>query len=84
MTAPLTLDVDTLTFDELEIIEDRCGQSVVAVFNTDNMSAKAVRALTFIAARRADPAVTWEDIGRLTMGDIELGADTVPPTDVTA
>lgn len=86
MADKTVLDLNGLTFGEMEIIEDKCGKPVSEVFaggqdGNAQASATALRTLAYIALRRDDPGLTWEDTADLVLADFEFGHDEVPPTD---
>lgn len=60
------LDVDDLEVWEVEFIEDYCN---VPIEQLDLTRMKTIRALTWVIVHRSDPSVTFEDIGRIKMGD---------------
>lgn len=86
----LSLDFDSLTLDEIELLEDISGISIDAIgkrlTGDDAPKAKTMKALAFIAARRDDPSVTLEDIGKIKLTDLTNGlevAEQATPTPET-
>jgi hypothetical protein len=77
----LDMDFDSFTVDELEVIEDYCGRPFVDVLD-GNLTAKAMKALAYVALRRTNPEATWADAGAVKLTDMRVGgeADEVPPT----
>ena len=67
----LTIDIEDLTLDEVEEIEEITGESL------DNMAAvrkgRMLKALAFIILRRDRPDITLEEVGAMKMGEIDLG-----------
>ena len=82
----LSIDFDSLTLDEIELLEDLTGISIDAIGKRiggeDQPKAKVMKALAFVAARRDDPEITIEDIGKITLtelvADLEVTADATP------
>lgn len=62
------LDVESLTFGEVEAIEDATGKPFS---DMDFDSAKAVMALALVAMRRKNPLTTLDDIRALPLSAIE-------------
>jgi hypothetical protein len=58
-------DLDDLDLDEIEEIEERSGSSAFSEMNFG--SSKTMKALAFVLMRRSDPAVTWEQIGKVKL-----------------
>ena len=86
----LSLDFDSLTLDEIELLADISGISIDAIgkrlTGDDAPKAKTMKALAFIAARRDDPSVTLEDIGKIKLTDLTNGlevAEQATPTPET-
>lgn len=88
--APLNLaiDIETLTIGELEEIEDITG---LAFGNIDwaHLSARLMRALVYIVARRDNPDFTVEDARNVRLTQLkkpsnEAVEDTDPMTSLSA
>lgn len=62
------LDVEGLTFGEVEVIEDATGR---AFGDLDFDSAKALMGLALVAMRRKNPLVTLDDIRALPLTAIQ-------------
>lgn len=77
----LNLNLDSLTIDEMETMEEITGAPFDEAFGAGKPKAKVLRALAFIIKRREDPDFTLEDAGKLA---IRLDADPVPPTVASA
>lgn len=82
----LSIDFDSLTLDEIELLEDLTGVSIDAIGKRiggeDQPKAKVMKALAYVAARRDDPEITLEDIGKIKLtdlvADLEVTADASP------
>lgn len=61
--APLSIDVEDLTIEEVEIIEEITDAAIDSLFAPGAKKGKTLRALAFVAARREDPNVTIEEVG---------------------
>ena len=86
----LSIDFDSLTLDEIELLEEISGISIDAIgkrlTGEDAPKAKTMKALAFIAARRDDPEITLEDIGKIKLTDLTNGlevAERATPTPET-
>lgn len=75
MEAPVQLSVDLndLTIEEVELIEDILDQPFESAFGPGQKRGKAMRALAFIAMRRDDPAVTMADVGQVKISALPRG-----------
>lgn len=78
-------DLDDLTLDEVEQIEDLAG----GAFSEINFaSAKTMKALAFTLMRRNNPDLTMQDVGQVKMLDFidadEEMPDTGPPAETAA
>lgn len=62
-----TLDVNELTIDDIETIEDITGRPIDALSDPDMPKGKMMRAIAFVQARRTDPDATLESVGKLKM-----------------
>lgn len=86
----LSIDFDSLTLDEIEILEDLAGVSIDTIGNRltagDAPKAKIMKGLALIAARRDDPDITLEDIGKIKVTDLvaglEVSADATPTQEI--
>lgn len=86
----IAVDLQTMTLDEVEKIEDAAGVSFGEIMglkgNERNAvlgKARVLRAFAWIALRREDPEATWEDAGNVTFTDLsairDRGGATPPP-----
>jgi hypothetical protein len=75
----LSIDFDSLTLDEIEILEEVSGLSIDTIgkrlTGDDAPKAKTMKALAFIAARRDDPDVTLDDIGKIKLTELTSGLE---------
>ena len=62
-----TLDVNELTIDDIETIEEITGKPIDALSDPDMPKGKMMRAIAFVQARRTDPDATIESVGKLKM-----------------
>lgn len=77
----LEIDLDFLTVEELEEVEDLTGQGVDTLAQPGVPKAKIMRAIGFVTKKRSDPSFTWEQAGKLK---VMLKDDVIPPTDAAA
>jgi hypothetical protein len=63
----LNIDINTLTLDELDELEEVMPEAVKALMN-GKTTTKAMKGLAWLVQRREDPTFTMEDAGRLTLG----------------
>lgn len=82
----LSIDFDSLTLDEIEILEEMTGVSIDAIgkrlSGEDAPKAKTMKALAYVASRRENPDITVEEIGQIKLTDLvaglEVTADSTP------
>jgi len=68
----LTVDLDDLTIEEVEQVEDITGVPIDELAQQSGRpKGRMLRALAFVVLRRDDPSVTLEDVGKLRL---KLGA----------
>ena len=72
-----SLDVDSLTFGEVELIEDATGK---AFGELDFDSAKSLMALAWVARRRVEPLCSLDDMRALPISAVQPVEDDVDPT----
>jgi hypothetical protein len=70
-------DLDDLTLDEVENIEELCGGVAFSELNFG--SAKAMKAVSFTLLRRNDPDLKPEDVGSVRMIDMLPADEETPP-----
>jgi hypothetical protein len=74
-------DLDNLTFDEGELVEEYTGYGVVDFGNAVMASrVKAMRAMVFLAKRRNDEEVEWADLGGVDL--MELAMSIIEENDI--
>ncbi|MEU9388672.1 hypothetical protein AB0D86_01565 [Streptomyces sp. NPDC048324] len=61
----LSLDIDSLSIDEIEIIEDIIDGPLDQLAKPGARKAKLLRAMAVVIKRRDDPSFTAEDAGSL-------------------
>jgi hypothetical protein len=72
----LSLNIDSLTLDEIEIIEDLIDAPLDTLSKPGQKKARLLKAMAFVIKRRDNPDFTLEDAGRLR---IELKGGTANP-----
>lgn len=60
----LTIDLDDLTIDEIDLVEDILDAPIDSVFDASVRKAPALRALAYVAMRRENPDVTMDEVGK--------------------
>jgi hypothetical protein len=71
----VSLDIQDLTVEEVELIEDYLDLPIDQAFGPNAKRGKLLRAVAFVTKRREDPTFTWEQAGALK---VKLAADTDP------
>lgn len=61
----LNFDLDDLTIDELDMLEEVTGEAFDSILAPGKPKAKAMRAIAYVIKRRTDPEFTLEQAGRL-------------------
>ncbi|MFD7610993.1 hypothetical protein [Streptomyces sp. NPDC059828] len=61
----LSLDIDSLSIDEIEIIEDIIDGPLDQLAKPGARKAKLLRAMAVVIKRREDPSFSAEDAGKL-------------------
>jgi hypothetical protein len=79
-TDTVSFDLQDLTIEEIELIEDTLDIAFDDLFKKGAKKGRLMRAVAFIAKRREDPAFTWEQAGSLRI-EFEQGSD---PTEAGA
>lgn len=74
-------DLDDLTVEEIEDIEEATGCSIDRLFADDRPRGKTLRAIAWIVKRREDPAFTFEQAGKVK---IKLSDTPANPTGADA
>jgi hypothetical protein len=73
MSGQLTINtelLDSLTFGEMEEVEELSGVPFTSFQNGAGVPMRAIRALAFVVCRKRDPALTWEASRDLTISDL--------------
>jgi hypothetical protein len=76
-------DWDSLTIDEVELLEEITGYSVDLLREAPTPKGKMLKAMVFIVNRRSNPDFTLEDAGKVdvrTVNALTAGDDESPPT----
>jgi hypothetical protein len=75
--------LDSLSIEDIEVIEDALGASIDDIFadGAKVPKGKLMRAIAFVVKRKTDETFTIEQAGKLTMGEITRLMDEVgvPP-----
>ena len=81
MSASITIDPSTLTFDEIDEFETISGRSLDELGDA-GPKGKMFKALAYLAMKRQDPTFTIEQAGALTIADLDLdgASEAVNPT----
>ncbi|MFF2406718.1 hypothetical protein [Streptomyces sp. NPDC058092] len=61
----LSIDIDSLSIDEIDVIEDIIDGPLDALAKPGARKAKLLRAMAVVIKRREDPTFTAEDAGKL-------------------
>ncbi|WP_030779360.1 hypothetical protein [Streptomyces sp. NRRL S-920] len=61
----LSLDIDSLTIDEIDVIEEIIDGPLDSLAKPGARKAKMLRAMAVVIKRREDPSFTAEDAGKL-------------------
>lgn len=77
----LSLDLDKLSIDEIEMIEDIIDGPLDSLSKPGARKAKLLRAMAFVMKRRENPDFSLEDAGKLC---IELKSKPKDPTETSA
>jgi len=79
-----TLDMESLTYDDLELMEDYLGGlpvNAAGEIDLDNLpKIKAAKVFLFLAVKSDMPGVTLEDVGKWAPGSTELLMVNEPPS----
>ena len=72
----VTYDLDDLTLDEIEQIEDLAGG--VAFSEINYGAAKGMKAFTFVLLKRSNPDVTMEEVGAVKVASFAEADEEMP------
>lgn len=78
----LSMNLDDLTIEEIEIIEDILDAPFETAFAAGAKRGKAMRALAFVTMRRNDPNATLEDAGKVSVQGFTGGRADPPEPNV--
>jgi hypothetical protein len=69
--------LNDMTIDDIAEVERLSGQPLADLSNSAAMKGKLMKAIVFVLRRRDNPEFTFEDAGRMTMGEMNevLGED---------
>ena len=73
----VSYDLDDMTLDEMELIEETCGGVPFGELNF--AAAKTMKAIAWTLLRRNDPEITMEAIGGIKMIDMLPADEKEPP-----
>lgn len=73
-------DVDSLTLDEVEAIEEHTGKDISDLLSMNVLSGKTAKVLVWVVRKRTEPELTIEQCGGMTLAELTgfLGADADP------
>jgi hypothetical protein len=80
----LLVELDSLTVEEVEILEEVTGAAFEQAFQAGRPKGKALRALAYIVGRRSDPTFTLEDAGRTRLSFAGSDVGRLDPTEPVA
>jgi hypothetical protein len=63
----VTVAIDGLTLDEIELVENLAGRPIETVMNEDAPKGRTLKALVFVIQKRTNPEVKFEDVGRMSL-----------------
>lgn len=66
----MNLDIETLTLNEIEELEDLSGRSVDVLMEVGTPKGKVLKALVYIAMKRTNPDITLEEAGNIPMSEV--------------
>lgn len=75
-----SMNLDDLTIDEIEVIEDAFDKPADELTSSDWKRTKMMRCLVYFLMRRDGQDVSLEDVGEISLSGIEDGTDSDPPT----
>ena len=78
--ATFKVDIQALTIDDIETIEDMTGLPIDKLGDPNAPKGKLMRALAYINARKTDPDATPESVGSLVL---DMGGSVTDPKEVT-
>jgi hypothetical protein len=69
----MNFDPEDLTLDEVEEVEEFLGASIDSVLTGDRPKGRALKAIVWVAAKRTNPDITLEEVGKLKLSELNLG-----------
>lgn len=63
------MDFESLTLDELELLETMSGKTLSELMEGGMMSARVIKTLHWINARRTDPNADFANFGSMKVGE---------------
>jgi len=72
-------DIESLTLNEVEVLEEVSGRSIDAFMNEGTPKGSAMKALVFVMLKRSNPEATLEEAGETPLSQVleALGATEV-------
>lgn len=67
----VAVDFDSLTIDELDLVEETCDADLEEVMAGKVRKSKVLRAFALVALRRTDPDATLADAGKVEVRGLE-------------
>jgi hypothetical protein len=65
----ITFDLDSLSIEEIEILEDVTDMPINEVIGKNVKKGKLLRAIAYIEGRRSDPSYTLEMAGKVNLAE---------------
>lgn len=75
---PFTINPDDFSLEEIEEIETLGGKPFTDVLD-GSMPFRFIRAAAFVAARRGNPELTFEETGRWTIAQLTASQESIVP-----
>jgi len=75
MSGKMIIDMDSLTFDEMDELEVLSGSTFDSLTDKGTPKAKLMKALVFITLKRSDPNITFEEVGKMTLQAMDFTGD---------
>lgn len=75
MSDELVFDLDDLTIEEIELLEEKTGVPIDEIGGKGIKKGTMLRTMAYIMKRRENPEFTWEEAGklRISAGQAPLG-----------
>jgi len=71
----VVIDLDSLNFDEMDELETISGCSFDEIGEAGRPKAKVMKALVFITLKRQNPDITLDEVGKMSLTDIDFEGD---------